>query len=62
MNGMTLKLRNKKINPNLNMFRMNKHVNKVFQGGETTHDECNQDRHQNKQPRNMLSSQTHHQL
>ena len=41
---------------------MNKHVNKVFQGGETTHDECNQDRHQNKQPRNMLSSQTHHQL
>ena len=29
MNGMTLKLRNKRINSNLNMLKTNKHVNKV---------------------------------
>ena len=33
--------------------------NKVFQGGKTTWDECNQDRHQTKQQRSMLSTQTH---
>ena len=36
--------------------------NKVFQGGKTTLDECNQDRHQTKQQRSMLSSKTHQQL
>ena len=33
-----------------------------FQEGEIAQDECNQDRHQNKQPRRMLSTQTHHQF
>ena len=31
MNGMTLKLRNQKINPNLNMLKTNKHVNEANQ-------------------------------
>ena len=33
-----------------------------FQGGEAAQDECNQDRHQNKQSKSMLSIETHPQL
>ena len=33
-----------------------------FQGGEVAQDECNQDRHQNKQSKSMLSIETHPQL
>ena len=31
-----------------------------FSMGKITQNECNQDRHQNKQPRSMLSTQTYH--
>ena len=39
-----------------------KSLKQGFQGGEAAQDECNQDRHQNKQSKSMLSIETHPQL
>ena len=39
-----------------------KSLKQGFQGGEAAQDESNQDRHQNKQSKSMLSIETHPQL